>query len=95
MVRGRTSPGPQGPALPKVEFEKVEDDTSTPPSGVHDHQARSYGCECQRKRFFSISDATLDNDFSDFRRPAHYIRHIEPLEMDLARQVEYDMDEQG
>ncbi|KAK7020204.1 hypothetical protein VNI00_017817 [Paramarasmius palmivorus] len=78
MVRGRTSPGPQGPALPKVEFEKVEDDTSTPPSGVHDHQARSYGY----------------NDFSDFRRPAHYIRHIEPLEMDLARQVEYDMDEQ-
>jgi len=54
----------------------------------------------------------LDNDFSDFMRPEHYIRYIgvsysvfgemhsytelsEPLESDLARQVEYDMDEQG
>ena len=54
----------------------------------------------------------LDNDFSDFVRPEHYIRYIgvsysifeemhfytelsEPLESDLARQVEYDMDEQG
>ncbi|ESK83279.1 bromodomain and phd finger-containing protein 3 [Moniliophthora roreri MCA 2997] len=78
MARGRSPQGPQGPALPTVSFEKVEDDTSTPPSGVHDHQARSYGY----------------NDFSEFQRPTHYIRHIEPLEMDLARQVEYDMDEQ-
>lgn len=55
-----------------------------------------------------------DNDFSDFERPEHYIRHIgsqllyalpnysdvricitEPLESELAVQVEYDMDEQG
>lgn len=55
-----------------------------------------------------------DNDFSEFHRPEHYIRHIgiflpiyvqcsssrfatilEPLESELAVQVEYDMDEQG
>jgi len=56
---------------------------------------------------------SADNDFSDFTRPEHYIRHIgmfvvsylyldidhsgiaEPLESELAVQVEYDMDEQG
>ncbi len=27
--------------------------------------------------------------------PDHYIRYIEPIESELARQVEYDMDEQG
>ncbi|KAJ3565446.1 hypothetical protein NP233_g7624 [Leucocoprinus birnbaumii] len=73
---GRSSPA--APALPKVVFEKIEEDDSTQPGGVHDLQARSYGY----------------NDFSDFMRPEHYIRHIEPLESDLARQVEYDMDEQ-
>lgn len=56
---------------------------------------------------------TVVNDFEEFKRPEHYIRHIgtvfslyprcrtlkqgyvEPLESELARQVEYDMDEQG
>ena len=53
----------------------------------------------------------IDNDFSLFERPQHYIRYIgalspvpcaldsnvlvEPLESELAVQVEYDMDEQG
>ncbi|KZP17582.1 hypothetical protein FIBSPDRAFT_1046754 [Athelia psychrophila] len=70
---------PVSPApLPKVSFVKVQDDGSTKPAGVHDGQARSYGY----------------NDFSDFNRPEHYIRHIEPLESELAVQVEYDMDEQ-
>ncbi|KAF5362396.1 hypothetical protein D9756_002180 [Leucocoprinus leucothites] len=73
---GRSSPA--APSIPKVVFEKIEEDDSTQPGGVHDLQARSYGY----------------NDFSDFMRPEHYIRHIEPLESDLARQVEYDMDEQ-
>lgn len=27
--------------------------------------------------------------------PDHYIRYIEPIESELATQVEYDMDEQG
>ncbi|KAF8899172.1 PHD-zinc-finger like domain-containing protein [Infundibulicybe gibba] len=69
---------PTSVSLPKVSFEEIRDDVSTQPGGVHDLQARSYGY----------------NDFSEFRRPDHYIRHIEPLESDLARQVEYDMDEQ-
>ncbi|TFK48530.1 hypothetical protein OE88DRAFT_1634784 [Heliocybe sulcata] len=75
MARG-ASPGPG--ALPKPSFVRVQGDTSTQPTGVHDQQARSYGY----------------NDFSDFKRPEHYIRHIEPLESELAVQVEYDMDEQ-
>ncbi|KAG8221082.1 hypothetical protein J3R82DRAFT_2599 [Butyriboletus roseoflavus] len=64
--------------LPKVSFVLVQDDDSAQPAGVHDQQARSYGY----------------NDFSEFQRPDHYIRYIEPLEKDLAIQVEYDMDEQ-
>ncbi|KAG6335068.1 hypothetical protein ID866_4028 [Astraeus odoratus] len=69
---------PQQTQLPKVSFTIVEDDVSTQPAGVHDLQARSYGY----------------NDFSEFQKPDHYIRYIEPLERDLAIQVEYDMDEQ-
>ncbi|KAF9241390.1 PHD-zinc-finger like domain-containing protein [Melanogaster broomeanus] len=53
-------------------------DEDSAPAGVHDQQARSYGY----------------NDFSEFQKPDHYIRYIEPLEKDLAIQVEYDMDEQ-
>ncbi|KIY62090.1 hypothetical protein CYLTODRAFT_427174 [Cylindrobasidium torrendii FP15055 ss-10] len=34
------------------------------------------------------------NDGSSYRRPDHYVRHTEPLEHDLASQVEYDLDEQ-
>ncbi|KAH9930248.1 PHD-zinc-finger like domain-containing protein [Fomitopsis serialis] len=68
-----------GPApLPKVSFSKVQDDFASYPSGVHDQQMRSFGY----------------NDFSEFKRPEHYIRYIEPLESELAEQVEYDMDEQ-
>ncbi|KAJ7876249.1 hypothetical protein B0H13DRAFT_1893737 [Mycena leptocephala] len=93
MARGgHASPVAAVPALPKVSFQKIEDDVSTQPSGVHDGQARSFGSSLTRR---------VDNDFSDFHRPDQYIRHIagiepiaEPLEIDLERQVEYDMDEQ-
>ncbi|KAJ7027919.1 bromodomain and PHD finger-containing protein 3 [Mycena alexandri] len=79
MARGgHASPVAPAPALPKVSFEKIEDDVSTQPSGVHEAQSRGFGY----------------NDFSEFHRPDQYIRHIEPLEIDLERQVEYDMDEQ-
>ncbi|KAH7914590.1 PHD-zinc-finger like domain-containing protein [Hygrophoropsis aurantiaca] len=64
--------------LPKVSFVVVQNDDAGQPAGVHDLQARSYGY----------------NDFSEFQKPEHYIRYIEPLEKDLAIQVEYDMDEQ-
>ncbi|KAI0726340.1 PHD-zinc-finger like domain-containing protein [Fomitopsis betulina] len=68
-----------GPSpLPKVSFAKVQDDFASYPSGVHDQQMRSFGY----------------NDFSEFKRPVHYIRYIEPLESELSEQVEYDMDEQ-
>ncbi|KAJ8483195.1 hypothetical protein ONZ51_g4868 [Trametes cubensis] len=79
MARGAASPAPN--ALPKVSFVKVTDEITQQPPGVHDHVAKSYGY----------------NDFNDeFVLPEeHYIRYIEPLESDLATQVEYDMDEQG
>ncbi|KAF8989853.1 hypothetical protein BDQ17DRAFT_1372655 [Cyathus striatus] len=77
MARGKHQ-SPTEAELPKAEYQKIEEEVSNKPFGVHDMQARSYGY----------------NDFSEFQRPDHYIRHIEPLEIDLARQVEYDMDEQ-
>ncbi|WWC64030.1 uncharacterized protein I303_106636 [Kwoniella dejecticola CBS 10117] len=65
--------------LPKVSFRVVDDDLSmSAPAGVQSEQSRSYGY----------------NDFSDFTRSEHYIRYIEPIESELAVQVEYDMDEQ-
>lgn len=65
--------------IPTVSFRVVTDDPSLlMPAGVHSEQARTYGY----------------NDFSDFERPEHYIRYIEPIESELAAQVEYDMDEQ-
>ncbi|KAF8270626.1 PHD-zinc-finger like domain-containing protein [Lactarius quietus] len=69
---------PSPASLPKVSFIKVTGENPTARSGVHDNQQRSYGY----------------NDFSLFERPQHYIRYIEPLESELAVQVEYDMDEQ-
>ncbi|KAL1751010.1 hypothetical protein FB107DRAFT_279101, partial [Schizophyllum commune] len=65
-------------AIPVVEFIKVDEDETNKLVGVSDKNARTYGY----------------NDLTPFVRPEHYIRHIEPLEADLARQVEYDMDEQ-
>ncbi|KAJ8695552.1 hypothetical protein PTI98_008146 [Pleurotus ostreatus] len=78
MARGIRHSPAENTTLPKVQFEKVDDLDSTRPGGVHDQQARSYGY----------------NDFSEFSRPEYYIRYIEPLESELATQVEYDMDEQ-
>lgn len=78
MNMARGSPALVSP-LPIPQFEKVEDDSSTQPCGLHDLQARSYG---------------FNPPNPDFNRPESYIRHIEPLESELARQVEYDMDEQ-
>ncbi|KAJ7636157.1 PHD-zinc-finger like domain-containing protein [Mycena polygramma] len=95
MARGgHVSPVATMPVLPKVSFQKIEDDISTQPSGVHDSQARSFGCTSFARPFAPCLTRRVDNDFSDFYRPDQYIRHIEPLEIDLERQVEYDMDEQ-
>lgn len=43
MARGLSEPTPT--PLPKVSFVKVQDEYSSQPAGVHDQQARSYGCE--------------------------------------------------
>ncbi|ODN95838.1 hypothetical protein L198_04456 [Cryptococcus wingfieldii CBS 7118] len=66
-------------SLPTVSYRIIEDDNSLlQPAGVQSEQSRSYGF----------------NDYSDFERPEHYIRYIEPIESELSVQVEYDMDEQ-
>ncbi|KAF7317788.1 putative bromo domain and PHD finger-containing protein 3 [Mycena kentingensis (nom. inval.)] len=79
MARGgHASPAVAPPLLPTASFQRIENDISTEPSGVPDKQAGSFGY----------------NNFSEYTRPDQYIRHIEPLEVDLERQVEYDMDEQ-
>ncbi|TFY73186.1 hypothetical protein EWM64_g10827 [Hericium alpestre] len=76
MARGASSPTDP---LPKVSFVKVQDDSSTQPSIVHDAVSKLYGY----------------NDSCTFTRSEdHYVRYIEPLETDISRQVEYDMDEQ-
>lgn len=49
MARGPLSPAAPVP-LPKVSFVKVQEDKLTNPGGVHDGQARSYGCAFQRFR---------------------------------------------
>nr|ODN90482.1 hypothetical protein L203_01591 [Cryptococcus depauperatus CBS 7841] len=65
--------------LPKVSFRVLTEDSAwLQPAGVQSEQSRSYGY----------------NDFSDFEKPEHYIRYIEPIESELSVQVEYDMDEQ-
>ncbi|KAF9528917.1 hypothetical protein CPB83DRAFT_853421 [Crepidotus variabilis] len=79
MARGSTAQhGSPATSLPKVEYELAKDDVFKLPSGVHDNLFRVFGY----------------NDFSGFQRPEYYIRHVEPLESDLAIMVEYDMDEQ-
>ncbi|SPO31613.1 related to Peregrin (Bromodomain and PHD finger-containing protein 1) [Ustilago trichophora] len=72
---------PLASSLPKVSFRKV------PP-----HEAL----------LFHISPGIIDshalpfgyNDGSEYVKPHHYIRYVEPIEGDLKKQVEYDMDEQ-
>jgi hypothetical protein len=76
MARGHTSPAATVTALPKVSFQKIEDDVSTQPSGVHDGQARSFGCTSSAGRPTPRLTKHVDNDFSDFHRPDQYIRHI-------------------
>ncbi|KAI0737339.1 hypothetical protein C8Q80DRAFT_1358849 [Daedaleopsis nitida] len=74
----RGAASPAPNPIPKVSFVKVSDEFNQKNPGVHDNVAKTYGY----------------NDGSEFEQPKHYIRYIEPLESDLAVQVEYDMDEQ-
>ena len=73
MARGGHSPSP---AIPKVSYTKVEDEASTLPAGVHDQQARSYGCKIWPLQWRTYTKNRLDNDFSHFNRQEHYIRHV-------------------
>ncbi|CCM01322.1 uncharacterized protein FIBRA_03371 [Fibroporia radiculosa] len=93
MARGPASPPPT--PLPKVSFMKVQDEFSSYPMGVHDAQAKTYGynelTDFKRPehyiRYIGMVDFML-------LLQAVALRTSEPLESDLATQVEYDMDEQ-
>ncbi|KAK0541003.1 hypothetical protein OC842_000209 [Tilletia horrida] len=68
-------------SLPKVSFRKIPASEAlelSVPAGVHERQNIDYGF----------------NNGSEFVRPEHYMRHIEPAEAELKNRVEYDMDEQ-
>ncbi|KAJ9475943.1 NuA3 HAT complex component NTO1 [Pseudozyma hubeiensis] len=72
---------PLASSLPKVSFRKVPPDEALVfhiPPGIIDVHTLPFGF----------------NDGSDYEKPHHYIRYLEPIEGDLKRQVEYDMDEQ-
>ncbi|KAG8852961.1 nuA3 HAT complex component nto1 [Tulasnella sp. 330] len=66
--------------LPQISFRKIENDEFEEIAGAIDAQARNFGF--------------VNPNPKPFKMPDHYIRHIEPLETELAVQVEYDMDEQ-
>ncbi|PWN36145.1 uncharacterized protein FA14DRAFT_146358, partial [Meira miltonrushii] len=72
---------PLASSLPKVSFRKIPDDEAqilSIPAGVQDQHHVNFGF----------------NDGSEFEKPDHYLRHVEPIESELNKQVEYDMDEQ-
>lgn len=66
MARGFKSPGYQAP-LPKVSFVLVQDDDSAQLAGVHDQQARSYGCAWSSTPFCGVSSLTLPTRQRFFR----------------------------
>lgn len=72
---------PLASSLPKVSFRRIppnEAQDLSIPAGVDDSLNVGYGF----------------NDGEPFEKPEHYMRFVEPIEADLKRQVEYDMDEQ-
>lgn len=72
---------PLASSLPKVSFRKISNDelqVLSIPAGVQDQHHVSFGF----------------NDGTEFEKPEHYLRHVEPIESELNKQVEYDMDEQ-
>ena len=72
---------PLSSSLPKVSFRRIPPQDAlqlSTPAGVLDHLNVAFGF----------------NDGSHFEKPEHYLRHVEPIESDLKKQVEYDMDEQ-
>ncbi|CAO1622949.1 unnamed protein product [Sympodiomycopsis kandeliae] len=68
-------------SLPKVSFRRISDEEAaafSQQAGAIDQQLINFGF----------------NDGSPFTQPDHYMRFVEPIEADLKKQVEYDMDEQ-
>ncbi|UZJ54898.1 hypothetical protein CBS101457_004218 [Exobasidium rhododendri] len=72
---------PLASSLPKVSFRKIPEQEANQlliPAGVQDLQHINFGF----------------NNGTEFEKPEHYLRYVEPIESELNKQVEYDMDEQ-
>ncbi|PWN39676.1 hypothetical protein IE81DRAFT_294537, partial [Ceraceosorus guamensis] len=98
---------PLASSLPRVSFRKVpasealayrNDGTHLSGAVAPNESASSSIATPSAMAHVSVMDAHYIaygyNDGTPFEKPEHYLRHVEPLEMERNRQVEYDMDEQ-
>jgi hypothetical protein len=75
--------------LPVVSFRVVEDDDEEP--SAFERRTKSDKVQLNLQLLKSYGYNVSEEDFT---LDDHYIRHVEPIEVELANQVEYDMDEQ-
>lgn len=75
--------------LPVVSFRVVDDDDEEP--SAFERRTKSDKLQLSLPLLKSYGYNVLEEDFT---LDDHYIRHVEPIEVELANQVEYDMDEQ-
>ncbi|KAJ9124318.1 hypothetical protein QFC22_001118 [Naganishia vaughanmartiniae] len=75
--------------LPVVSFRVVEDDDEEPSAFERRTKSDKVQLNLQLLKSFGYNVSEEDFTLDD-----HYIRHVEPIEVELANQVEYDMDEQ-
>ena len=54
MARGAHVSPPAASSLPKVEYEVINDEKLKLPGGIHDLQARSFGCEYFRLVYVQV-----------------------------------------
>lgn len=75
--------------LPEVSFRVVDEDNDEPTA--FDRRTKADKAQLPAQLLESFGYNVLEEDF---KLDDHYIRHVEPIEVELANQVEYDMDEQ-
>lgn len=75
--------------LPQVSFRVVDEDEDEPTPFERRTKADKTQLPLPLLESFGYNVSQ-----EDFKVDDHYIRHVEPIEVELANQVEYDMDEQ-
>jgi hypothetical protein len=75
--------------LPEVSFRVVDEDEEEPTAFDRRTKADKTQLPLPLLEAFGYNVSE-----EDFKLDDHYIRHVEPIEVELANQVEYDMDEQ-